>query len=98
VFEAHRRGEGRIDSTFDQPWLQIAEGESYSENFPSGVVERSTHVQLELRWHPSAAFYLSLNATRARYRDFEHRAGIDKTENSFFIRLWWEKMWRLGLD
>ena len=98
LFEARRRGEGRIDSTFDQPWLEIAEGENYSENFPSGVVERSKHVQFELRWHPAAAFYLSLNGTHARYRDFEHRAGVDKSANSFFVRLWLEKMWLLGLN
>lgn len=98
VFEARRRGEGRIDSTFDTPWLNVEDGESYSEKFPSGVVERSKHMQLELRWHPAAAFYVSLNATHSRYRDFEHRAGVDKTENSFFIKLWWENAWRLGLD
>jgi len=98
VFEARRRGEGRIDSTFDAPWLEVEEGESYHENFPGGVVERSTHVQLEWRWHHGAAFYLSLNGMHSRYRDFEHRTGANQTENSVFVRLWWENVWRLGLD
>ncbi len=98
VFETRRRGEGRIDSTFDAPWLEVDEGQSYSENFPSGVIERSTHLQLELRWHPNAAFYLSLNGMHSRYRDFKHQSGVNKTENSFFVRLWLEKAWLLGLD
>lgn len=98
VFETRRRGEGRIDSTFEAPWLNVNEGESYSEKFPSGVVERSKHVQFELRWHPGAAFYLSLHAMHSRYRDFAHQTGVDKTENSFFVKLWWENAWRLGLD
>ncbi len=98
VFEKRRRGEGRIDSTFNQPWLEVEDGQSYSENFPSGVIEHSTHMQLELRWHPRAAFYLSLNTTHSRYRDFENQAGVNKTENSFFVKLWLEKAWLLGLD
>ncbi|NUO78761.1 hypothetical protein HUU05_01690 [candidate division KSB1 bacterium] len=98
VFETRRRGEGRIDSTFDQPWLEVAGEQNYSEKFPSGVIERSKHLQFELRWHPSAAFYLSINATHSRYRDFEHQAGIDKTENSFFVKLWLEKMWLVEVD
>ena len=83
---------------FDAPWLKVEAGESYSEKFPNGVVERSKHVQFELRWHPRAAFYLSLHALHSRYHDFAHQAGADRTENSFLVKLWWEHSWRLGLD
>ena len=41
-----RKGEGRIDAPWSEPWLDI-EGE-YTEHFPTGVVERTTGVKINL--------------------------------------------------
>ena len=51
-----RRGEGRIDTPFDTPWLSTITGEDYREPFPTGVVEKLRRFQFELRWHPVSGF------------------------------------------
>ncbi|MGH7493262.1 MAG: capsule assembly Wzi family protein [bacterium] len=97
-FESRRRGEGRLDSAFTTPWRDLPAGEAFREAFPSGIVERSTHVDLEARWHPHRDFYLSLAAGHSRYRDFEHQSGVDQDETRVWLRLWLEKFLWLGLD
>jgi hypothetical protein len=97
-FESRRRGEGRIDSVFTTPWRDVPAGGTFREAFPSGVVERSTHFDLEARWHPHRDFYLSLTAGRSRYHDFENQAGISQDETRVWLRLWLEKFWWLDLN
>lgn len=97
-FERRRRGEGRIDSTFDTPWRDRPAGEAFSEAFPSGVVESSTHFDFEAHWHPHRDFYLSVTAGRSSYKDFENRPGEQHGETRFLLRVWLEKFWRLGVD
>ncbi len=53
VYEHRRQGEGRLDTPFDTPWLDIPEGESYSEPFPTGTVERSEVFSFLTRWRPA---------------------------------------------
>ncbi len=96
--ERRRRGEGRVDSTFATPWRDLPAGEVYRESFPSGIVERSTHFDIEARWHPQRNFYLSFAAGSSRYRDYENQAGIARNETRLFLRLWLEKFWWAGLN
>jgi hypothetical protein len=51
-FEHRNRGEGRIEKTFDEPWLTGPVGKEYHESFPTGVVESSNRLTLELSWQP----------------------------------------------
>ncbi len=98
-FERRRRGEGRIDSAFSTPWREVLpEGDTFSEAFPSGIVERSTHYEGEARWHPHRDFYLAFAAGHSRYHDFENQAGVSRDETRLFLRLWLEKLWWLGLN
>ena len=55
-FQFIRRGEGRIDTPFDTPWMSTPPGGSYEEPFPTGIVEKLSRFQLELRWHPERSF------------------------------------------
>jgi hypothetical protein len=97
--ELLRRGEGRIDSVFDQPWKDRSLEQGYSEKFPSGVVEKSWHLRLEARWHPRPEIFLAVEGQFSRYKNFAHSASPDADENdtSFFLRLWWEKDWWIPL-
>jgi hypothetical protein len=45
-----RRGEGRIEDPFSKPWLDLPEGESYSEPFPTGIVETTNRMSLQVDW------------------------------------------------
>lgn len=51
-YEHRRRGEGRIEKTFDTPWLDYTLEEGYSEPFPTGVVETSDILSASLTWQP----------------------------------------------
>jgi hypothetical protein len=95
--ELLRRGEGRIDSTFDRPWENSSIAQGYHENFPSGVVERSWQFRLEARWHPRPGFFLAAHGQYARHKNFSHHAGVKENDAGFFLRLWWEKDWLIPL-
>jgi hypothetical protein len=98
ALERRRRGEGDLASAFDAPWRDLPEGETFREAFPSGVVECSLHFDVEARWHPQRAFFLSLAAGHSRYRDYENNAGVDLNETRVWFRLGLEKFWGLELD
>jgi hypothetical protein len=91
--ELRRRGEGRIDSVFDQSFKDVPLEQGYSEKFPTGVVEKSWQLRLEARWHPRAGFFLAAHAQYARYKNLAHRAGAKENDASFFLQMWWEKDW-----
>lgn len=95
--ELLRRGEGRIDSTFDRPWENATLAAGYRENFPSGVVERSWQFRLEARWHPRPGFFLAAHGQYARHKNFAQQAGVKTSDTGIFVRLWWEKDWLLPL-
>ncbi|MCL4704788.1 hypothetical protein KJ068_06485 [bacterium] len=96
--EARRHGEGRVERPFDTPWVNADITEGYTEAFPSGVIERSTHVQLEARWQPHRNFYAALVGKHARYRNRENHDGLDQNETSVMLHLWLEKFWWVGMD
>jgi len=95
--ELLRRGEGRIDSTFDRPWENATVEQGYREKFPFGVVERSWQFRLEARWHPQPGFFLALHGQYARFKNFSNRIGIAENDRGVFIGLWWEKDWLIPL-
>jgi len=75
LYEHRRQGEGRIEKTFDMPWRDIGPGESYSEPFPTGVVESTNLMRAVCRWQPF--FWLRADATLAHY-------SVDNYENLRF--------------
>ncbi|MDZ7301489.1 MAG: capsule assembly Wzi family protein [candidate division KSB1 bacterium] len=95
--ELLRRGEGRIDSVFDQSFKHYSLAQGYREKFPTGVVEKSWHLRLEARWHPRPGFFLSAHGQYSRYGNFAHRNGAHETDTGFFLRLWWEKDWLIPI-
>ena len=95
--ELLRRGEGRIDSTFDRPWENATPEEGYRENFPSGVVEKSWQLRFEARWHPRPGFFLAAHGQYARHKNFANRSGNNENDTGFFLRFWWEKDWLISL-
>lgn len=95
--ELLRRGEGRIDSTFERPWENATLAAGYREKFPSGVVERSWQCRLEARWHPRPGFFLAAHGQYARQKNFAQRAGVKASDTGVFVRLWWEKDWLIPM-
>ncbi len=48
-YQRTRRGEGRIDSPWSEPWMSSSE--EYDEEFPSGVVEQSSRVGIAVEYN-----------------------------------------------
>ncbi len=69
-FEYRRRGEGRIEKPFDTPWEEVPLGGSYSEPFPTGVVEKMQRWQLDVQYQ--RAWWLRLFAATAHQNITNH--------------------------
>ena len=98
IVDIRRHGEGQVNGIFTTPWQNLTLEQGYNEKFPFGIVEHNTNFELQTRWHPSTDFFVELSAKHSRYRNFKNQQNVDKDETSFIIKLWWEKLWLLGLD
>lgn len=90
VFEYRRRGEGRIATAFDQPWLAVPAGQSYHEEFPSGIVERSLHLRWQARWHPTANLAVSFLTMFSHYNNYQNQSSVKQSERYFVVSMFWE--------
>lgn len=88
--EFRRHGEGRVNAPFDQPWLAFTVEEGYSEPFPTGVVEKSTLLDFELRWHPKAAFFAAVAGKWMHAENYGNVAGVRLDRFEIFVKMWWE--------
>jgi hypothetical protein len=85
MYESRRRGEGRIQDEFTTPWRDVADGETYSEPFPTGVVESGSNFRLTVRWFPVAWLYGDVFLSRWQFENAENQTGAS---NDFWeIRL-----------
>jgi hypothetical protein len=76
-FSSIRRGEGRIDAEFTQPW--IAASGDYSEPFPTGVVWKTATASVGLRGFLSEFGFVDLEAGVQNVKNFDNVAGDDRT-------------------
>jgi len=91
VFEYRRRGEGRISTAFDQPWLDVPAGQPYQEKFPSGIVARSLHLRGQARWHPTSHLMVSLLAIFSHSKNFRHQPDYHLDEKRIAVGLEWTR-------
>lgn len=90
VFEYRRRGQGRIDTPFDQPWLTVPPGQSYQEAFPSGIVARSLHLRWQARWHPTATLAVSFLTMFSHYNNYQNQSSVQQSSKYFVVSMFWE--------
>jgi len=67
-----RRGEGDMDQPWDQPWMNYTVEQGYSEPFPTGVVEKTADLGLEIRWLPSYNYYGFIKINYQSIQNFDH--------------------------
>jgi len=92
-----RRGEGRIDTPFDTPWSNTPLGQNYSEPFPTGTVETTRRLQLELRWQPWDLGFAEMVLGNEQVKNVNNVAG-KKIEGWYAdIKFWLEigKVWEI---
>ena len=76
AYEHRRRGQGRITDVFTTPWRDIAHGQSYSEPFPTGIVENGDNYRLTARWHPLHWFYGDLLLSYWQWENRDNMAAV----------------------
>ena len=74
--EYQRKGVGRIDSPWTEPWMDVS-GE-YHEKFPTGVVEYKTIVKLEAEGEATPYLYMKAGLYYMKYRNRGNQKGSNK--------------------
>lgn len=83
-FLYQRRGEGRFDSQWSEPWL---DADNYSEPFPTGTVEKKFSVSLGFTGYPARFLYLDAMGGYDFIDNYNHVDGNSRTVPFFSIRL-----------
>ena len=73
-----RKGEGEMDLAFDEPWMNYTVKEGYSESFPTGIVENTVDVGLELRYFPDYDRYCFIAMNYRNISNVDHGSWNDK--------------------
>lgn len=87
MYERRRRGEGRVHKPFDAPWRDVPPGETYSEPFPTGVVETSQRLFVATRWQPLWWLYGEAWVSYWDVQQVDNQLGRDDTFWDVRVRL-----------
>jgi len=73
-----RQGEGEMHVAFDMPWMNFSVKEGNSEPFPTGIVEKSVDLGLELRYFPNYDRYGFVAMNYRNISNVDHGSGNDE--------------------
>ena len=71
VYTHLRCGEGKIDSDWEEPWLSSTE--EYTEDFPSGVVEKANKFSFAAHYYADPRFQLKLGFALQQIDNFNNQ-------------------------
>jgi hypothetical protein len=97
-YEKRSRGEGRIEKSFDTPWMNTPPGETYSEPFPTGIVESSDIFQLSFTWQPKWWIRIGGEMQRWNVENKENVVGVDVSFTEWTITVEFDVLdsWHIG--
>nr|MBN2277806.1 hypothetical protein [candidate division Zixibacteria bacterium] len=72
-----RRGEGRYDDPWTEPWLEMES--DYHESFPSGTVEKTVIGTIYLSGFYFDHLFMDFNGGLKRVTDYDNQAGDNRT-------------------
>ena len=84
-----RKGEGRIKATWETPWMNMPDGQVYSEPFPTGIVERRIFYRAGVRYHVDHALFLEVQGRTHKYINYRHESGVNRTTWDIMLRVWY---------
>lgn len=85
-----RHGQGRIAAPWDTPWLASTLEEGYSEPFPTGIVEKTSQLGLEVRWHPKPHWFVELSGKYSKFSNHLNVPDADYSETEIRLNIWLE--------
>ncbi|MBP9004619.1 MAG: hypothetical protein KBG36_00010 [Candidatus Marinimicrobia bacterium] len=71
-FDHIRQGEGDLNKPWDSPWDSLTIEQGYSEKFPTGVVQTTSDVGLEVTWMPDYGKYIYARLTYEAIKNIDH--------------------------
>jgi len=74
-YEFIRRGEGKVTSLWDEPWIYI---EDYKGKFPSGIVEKTNDLRLSLDYNYKNIFRANLSGDFVKISNSKNILGTDE--------------------
>ncbi|MCP4703287.1 MAG: capsule assembly Wzi family protein [candidate division Zixibacteria bacterium] len=83
-FSYQRKGEGRFDDYWDEPWLDT---DDYSEPFPTGIVEKSFLISTAFSGYIKPYLYIDALSGINIIDNYAHIDGLSKTIPFLSIRL-----------
>ncbi|MBN2012305.1 hypothetical protein JW960_23450 [candidate division KSB1 bacterium] len=86
--EVTRKGEGFIEKDWDTPWLTFSDEGTYSEAFPSGVVETDINPWCALKYFVRRNVILEWRYSYHQYEQYQHRKNININRWNMLFRLW----------
>jgi len=78
-YEHRRKGEGRIEKEFDSPWMETPVGQEYHEPFPTGVVESSDLLSLEVCWQPIPWLRVFGQAVYTSSKNWQNQKAVNRS-------------------
>ena len=94
-FDYLRRGAGEMNVLWDMPWMNNTVEQGYDEPFPTGIVEKTADIGLELRWLPTYNRYAFLRLNLQNIQNIAHTT--DNEQNVVVtIGLHWDFKFVIG--
>jgi len=83
-FDHIRQGEGDLNKPWDSPWDTLTVAQGYSEKFPTGIIQTTNDVGLEVTWMPDYGKYLYARLTYETIKNVNHS---NKNERSVILTI-----------
>ena len=81
-FDHIRQGEGDLNKPWDSPWDTLTVEQGYSEKFPTGKVQTTSDIGLEVTWMPDYGKYIYARLTYEAIKNIDH--GNKNAQNLIF--------------
>lgn len=89
TYDYIRQGQGSILNRWDTPWLSYTVAEGYDEPFPYGVVEQSSILTLNLKYHFRTNAMIESQVSYRAVENVFHEIGVSRDTWSFYLVVHW---------
>ncbi len=87
-YERRRTGEGGIYRPFDSPWDNYTVEQGYSEPFPTGTVEKTQAIDINVNYRPHLGWFVGIEAGYQSIQNFQNQVGVVKENYRILLKLW----------
>ena len=89
-FDYIRKGEGSILDQWDTPWTSYTLSDGYDEPFPYGVVEKSSVITFNLKYHFAVNCMIESQVRYQNIKNLDHQPGRSENSWALFFKVHWD--------